>query len=124
MSGLNVVDSSGWLEYLEGSERAELFAFAIEDVENLIVPAISIYEVFKKFLRIRNESEALEAVGTMLYGRVVELDLSLALEAAKLKLPMADSVIYATAQRYHATLWTQDEDFRDLPDVRYFAIPK
>lgn len=120
MSGLNIVDSSGWLEYLSGSERADLFSTAIEDSGNLIVPVISIYEVFKKFLRDRDEGDALQAVGAMLSGRVVEMDLSLTLEAAKLKLPLADSMIYATAQRFEATLWTQDEDFQDHPDVRYF----
>ena len=121
MSDLNVVDSSGWLEYLKGSERAELYSSAIEDTAKLIVPLISIYEVFKRFLRDSNETDALEAIGTMHHGRIVEMDISLILEAAKLRLPMADSLIYATAQRYNATLWTQDEDFRDLPGVRYFG---
>ena len=121
MSGLNVIDSSGWLEYLSGSERAELYAEAIEDSENLLVPVISVYEVFKKFLRERDESDALQAVGAMLTGKVVEVELSLSLEAAKLRLPLADSLIYATAQRFGATVWTQDADFKDLPDVRYFA---
>ncbi|MBX3287890.1 MAG: type II toxin-antitoxin system VapC family toxin [Acidobacteria bacterium] len=121
MSKSNVVDSSGWLEYLAGSDRAEFFAGAIADTENLVVPVISIYEVFKKTLRERDEDDALQAVSAMLSGRVVELDLSLSLEAAKLRLPLADSIIYATAQRFDATLWTQDEHFENLPNVRYFA---
>lgn len=120
MSGLNVVDSSGWLEYLSGSHRADLYSEVVEDSANLIVPVISIYEVFKRFLRDGNESEALQAVGTMISGRVIDLDLSLALEAAKLKLPLADSLIYATAARFNATLWTQDADLKDLPGVQYF----
>ena len=121
MSDLNVVDSSGWLEYLKGSERANLFAAATEDTENLIVPVISIYEVYKKFRLERNEKDAREAIGTMLNGKVVDLDLSLAIEAAKFELPLADSIIYATAQHYQAMLWTQDQDFKDLPCVRYFS---
>lgn len=120
MSGKCVVDTSGWLEYLAATDRADLFAEAIGDTENLIVPVVSIYEVFKKTLRDRSEELAVKAVGAMLHGRVVEIDLTLALEAAKLKLPMADSIIYATARRYDATLWTQDLDFRDLPGVKFF----
>ena len=120
MSDLNVIDSSAWLEYLSGSDRADLYAEAIENVENLIVPIISVYEVFKRVLRDRNESDALQVVGSMISGRVIEIDLPLSLEAAKLNLPLADSLIYATAQRYDATLWTQDIDFKDLPGVRYF----
>ena len=120
MSGPNVVDSSGWIEYLSGSGRADLYSEAVEDSANLIVPIISIYEVFKRFLRDGNESEALQAAGTMISGRVIDLDLSLALEAAKLKLPLADSLIYATARRFNATLWTQDADLQKLQGVRYF----
>lgn len=121
MSKANVVDSSGWLEYLTGSDRADFFAGAIADTENLVVPVISIYEVFKKTLRERDEDDALQAVSAMLTGRVVELDLSLSLEAAKLRLPLADGIIYVTAQRFEATLWTQDEHFEHLPNVRYFS---
>ena len=121
MSGPNVVDSSGWLEYLIGSERSELFAAAIEDADNLIVPVISIYEVFKKVLRDRGEADALQIASAMQTGRVIDLDLSLLLEAARHKLPLADSIIYATAQRFEATLWTQDEHFESFPDVQYFA---
>ena len=121
MIGKNVVDSSGWLEYLKGSDRASLFAAAIEDSDSLVVPVISIYEVYKKFLRERNENDALEAIGTMLNGLIAELDLALCLEAAKLGLPLADSLVYATAQRFGATVWTQDDDFDGLPNVKYFA---
>jgi len=119
--GKNVVDSSGWLEYLKGSDRASLFAEPIEDSDSLVVPVISIYEVYKKFLREKNENDALEAIGTMLNGLIVELDLALCLEAAKLGLPLADSLVYATAQRFGATVWTQDVDFEGLPNVKYFA---
>lgn len=120
MSAANVVDSSGWLEYLTDSERAPFYAPAIEDTVNLLVPAISIHEVFKKVFRERGEDAALQIAAIMQVGQVVDLDGSLALEAARHPLPMADSIIYATAMRHEATLWTQDEHFRDLPNVIYF----
>jgi predicted nucleic acid-binding protein len=121
VSAANVVDSSGWLEYLADSERAPLFSQAIEDTANLVVPVISLYEVFKKVLRDRGEGVALQVASMMQSGRVVNLDSSLALDAARHALPLADSLIYATALHHRATLWTQDEHFKDLPNVRYFA---
>ena len=120
MSRANVVDSSGWLEYLAPTKRASHFAKAIEDTENLYVPVVSIYEVFKKVFRERGEDDAFLVASMMQNGNVVELDVSLALEAAKLPLPLADSIIYAAAIRHNATVWTQDEDFENLPNVRYF----
>ena len=120
MSDFHVVDSSGWLEYLLDSDRASLFADAIEDTPHLIVPVITLYEVYKKTLRERGEDEAREAALAMQTGRVIDLDMALALEASRHPLPLADSLIYATTLRYHATLWTQDEHFKDLPQVRYF----
>ena len=116
----NVVDSSAWLEYLAGSPKASQFAAAIEDVGNLVVPVITIYEVFKKVLRERGEGDALQVASLMQSGEVVDLDLPLAMDAAHLKLPFADSIIYATAMSRGATLWTQDDHFKDLPGVRYF----
>ena len=121
MSAANVVDSSGWLEYFTDSDRAPLFASAIEDTEHLLVPVISIYEVFKKVLRERGENDALQVASMMQVGRVIDLDCALVLEAARHPLPLADSLIYAAAMRHEATLWTQDEDFKDLPNVRFFA---
>ena len=120
MSTANVVDSSGWLEYFTDSDRASLFATAIEDTENLFVPVISIYEVFKKVLRERGEDDALQIASMMQVGQLIDLDSSLALEAARHPLPLADSIIYASAMRHEATVWTQDEHFKDLPIVRYF----
>ena len=119
MTPMNAVDSSAWLEYFADTKRAKLFAAAIEDTDHLIVPVVTVYEVFKKFLRERGESDALQAVSAMRSGQV-DLDVSLALEAGRFDLPLADSLIYATAQRHGATLWTQDEDFEGLSDVRYF----
>ena len=120
MSTANVVDSSGWLEYFTDSDRASLFATAIEDTENLFVPVISIYEVFKKVLRERGEDDALQVASTMQVGQLIDLDCALALEAARHPLPLADSIIYASARRHGAILWTQDEHFKDFPNVRYF----
>jgi predicted nucleic acid-binding protein len=122
VSGRNVVDSSGWLEYFTDSDRASLFASAIEDTENLLVPVISIYEVFKKVLQTRGEDAALQVAATMQVGRVIDLDSALALEAARHPLPLADSIVYAAAMRHEATLWTQDEHFKDLPNVRFFQM--
>lgn len=119
MSGANVVDSSGWLEYFADTGRAEFYAAAIEDTENLIVPTISVFEVFRKVLRGRGENEALQAAAAMQAGTLIDLEVSLALSAARLPLPLADSIIYQTALQHRATLWTQDEHFRDMPGVRF-----
>jgi predicted nucleic acid-binding protein len=123
-----VVDSSGWLEYLADAANAEFFAPAIEDPEHLVVPALSILEVFKWILRERGEDAALQATALMQQGQVVDVDVALSIRAAKLglerKLPLADSVMLATAQAYGATLWTQDADFDGLPGVRYLPKPR
>lgn len=123
----NVVDSSAWLEYFAGGKGAEHFAGAIEAVDYLVVPAICLIEVFKVVLRQRGESDALQAVALMQQGSVVNLDASLALMAGKVgverKLPLADSIVYATAQLAGGMVWTQDADFEGLPDVHYFAKP-
>ena len=120
---MNVVDSSGWLEYFADGENAEFFANAIENIEDLVVPVISIYEVFKRVHQQRGEGDALQSVAMMEQGKVVELDTTLALSAAKisldLKIPMADSIILATARLYDATLWTQDVDFKGIVGVEY-----
>ncbi len=121
MSAAKVVDSSGWLEYFIDSDRAALFAPAIEDTEHLIIPVITVYEVCKKVLRERGENAALQIASIMQTGKVIALDSALALEAMRYSLPLADSLIYATAQRYGAVLWTQDEHFNGLPDVQFFG---
>jgi predicted nucleic acid-binding protein len=123
VTGCNVVDSSAWLEYLANTKQAAHFAGALEDTDKLVVPVITIYEVFKKVLRERNEGEAMQVVSLMQAGTVVDLDQSLAVEAARYALPLADSIIYATAMSRGATLWTQDEHFRELPNVRYYPKP-
>jgi len=112
---MNLVDSSGWMEYFVGSENSDNFSMAIEDYENLIVPTICITEVFKKILREANEEAALLALAKMRMGNVIDLDELIALDAAvygkKYKLPLADSIIYATARRCNAILYTQDDHF-------------
>ena len=121
---MNVVDSSGWLEFFAGSERAALFEPAILEVDALIVPTLSLYEVYKIVLRQRSETEALQAATFMRQGEIVDLDGPLALSAAELsvrhRLPMADSILLATARSRDALLWTQDRDFAGLDGVRYF----
>jgi predicted nucleic acid-binding protein len=120
---MNVVDSSGWLEYLAGGPNATFFAPAVEATADLLVPTLSIFEVFKRVLGQRDESLALQAIALMYQGRIVELSAPLAIDAARLSrreaLPMADSIMLATARAFGATLWTQDADFEAIPDVRY-----
>ncbi len=120
---MNVVDSSAWLEYFANGANAEFFASAIETTEALFVPVITIYEVFKRILQQRNESEALQAIAYMQQGQVVDLDTTLALDAARIsathQLPMADSMILATAQNLGAVLWTQDAHLKHFPNVQY-----
>jgi toxin FitB len=105
---VNVVDSSAWLEYLVDSERASLFVEPIEQTQQLIVPVLVIYELFKKVLRERGEQPALEVYGLLSQAIVVDVDAPIATAGARLPLRLADSIIYATAQRHGAVLWTQD----------------
>lgn len=120
---MNIVDSSGWLEYFVEGKNAEFFAPAIEDTKNLLVPVICIYEVFKRILQQSDVNRAQTHIGDMKLGTIIDLDESLALSAAKisvdLKLRMADSLILATARANNATFWTQDEHFKDLDGVKY-----
>ncbi len=125
---MNVVDSSGWIEYFTEGPNSGFFASSIERVDELIVPAVCIYEVFKWVARERDETQALKAIAHMQLGKVVELDSKLAVFAARLglqaKLPLADSIVLATARAHEATLWTQDDDFEGLDDVKYIAKKK
>jgi len=122
---MNVVDSSGWLEYFANGENADFFAPAIEDTKRLIVPVICIYDVFKRILQQSGLSEAQAHISDMHEGEIIDLDVSLAMSAAKLsdelKLPMADSLILAVAHVRDATLWTQDEHFKKLENVKFIA---
>jgi toxin FitB len=122
---MNVVDSSAWLEYFADGGNAEFFAAAIEATDDLLVPSITLYEVFKRVALQRSEGEALAAVAQMQRGKVIELSGTLALDSARtsleLKLPLADSVILTTARAFDATLWTQDADFEGVSGVMYVS---
>ena len=121
----NIVDSSAWLAYLADESGAAHFSAAIEDVDNLVVPSVCILEVFKVVSRQRGDDDALQAAALMQQGQVIDLGATVALAAAKAgidhKLPLADSIVYATGLAVDGVVWTQDEDFRALPDVKFFA---
>ena len=123
---MNVVDTSGWLEYFKGGLNSSKFAPAIKDTQQLIIPTICIYEISKVILRESDENHLLQVLAAVQKGKVIELSPALSTTAAKIslqhKLPMADSIIYATAQLFNATVWTQDIDFENLPNVNY--VPK
>ena len=125
MSELHLVDSSGWLEYFTDGPNAERFTEPLSDPDRLVVPTVSLYEVFRVVLRERGEDDAVRAAALMGRGREVPLSSALALEAARLAheggLAMADGIILATARSAGAVLWTQDVDFEGMADVRYFA---
>jgi predicted nucleic acid-binding protein len=120
---MNLVGSSGWLEYFTDGKNAKFFAPSIEENSKLIVSSINLYEVYKRVMSERNENAAKEAAGIMMQGRVIEVTSSIAIRAARLscesKIPMADSLIYVTAQNNNALVWTQDYDFKDLDGVKF-----
>jgi toxin FitB len=124
---VNVIDSSAWLEYLGDGPCAPEFAGVIENPTDLIVPSLTVYEVFRRTFQLAGEATALEAVAMMLQGRVVDLSAATALDAARISLseglPMADSVILASARAEDAILWTQDAHFAGFPDVQYREKP-
>lgn len=120
---MNIVDSSGWLEYFADGPNALFFSRPLQKAADLVVPTITIYEVFKVVLRQRTDSDALQAIALMQQGTIVDLTSNISITAAKLSiehhLPMADSIILATGQIYGATIWTQDSDFKEIHGVRY-----
>jgi predicted nucleic acid-binding protein len=120
---MNIVDSSGWLEYLAAGSNGEFFAKAIEDTKELLVPSISIYEVFKRVVQQKSENEALQVVALMQQGQVINLDPSIAISAARVsiqyQIPMADAIMLATARNQKAVLWTQDSHFEGMQNVNY-----
>ena len=125
---MNLVDSSAWLEYFAGGPLAGQFTRPIEQVDSLVVPTIVLFEVAKRVMQQRGEDTALQIVAVMHQGTVVDFDAVLALNAAQLsiahRLPLADSVILATARQHNATIWTLDADFEGISGVRYFAKRK
>jgi len=120
---MNLVDTSGWIEYFFDEPNSSYFSEPIENTFELIVPVVCLYEVFKKVNQVADEAQALQAIAQMKQGRVIELNEEIALKAAMIslryKLSMADSFIYATGQIENATIWTQDADFRELAGVKY-----
>jgi len=120
---MNIVDSSGWVEYFANGTNAKFFTPPVQDLDNLVVPSICLYEVFKRLTLDLGEENALQAVGVMSYGRIMELDRKIAIDAARIsierKLAMADSIILASAREYDATLWTQDAHFKGMEGVKY-----
>jgi predicted nucleic acid-binding protein len=121
---MNLVDSSGWLEYFAGGPLAGKFSAPLNNTASLIVPTICLYEVFKVVLREKNEDAAFQAIALMNQGNIVELSTDIAVHAAKIshakKIPMADSIILATAMIHEAIVWTKDDDFKGLQGVKYF----
>ena len=121
---MNLVDSSGWLEYFAGGKNAGNFAPVINNTEKLIVSTINIYQVYKKIISQRYEDSAFQAAAMMQQAKVIEITSSIAVQAAKIsylyKLPMADCLIYITAREHDAIIWTQDADFKGLEGVQYF----
>jgi toxin FitB len=122
---VNLVDSSGWLEFFVDGPNADNFVEPLSERDKLLVPTIIIYEVFKVVFRERGENAALQAAALLRQGSVVELSEDIALRAARLslvhKIPMADSIILATARANNAVIWTQDDDFKGLDNVKYFS---
>ena len=122
---MNVVDSSGWLEYFAGGTNASFFAPVVKEIDTLVVPTVCMYEVFKHLLAQCGEEGALQAIGIMSLGNIVDLTREIAVNAAvissELKIAMADSIILATTHAYGATLWTQDADFEGLSSVHYIG---
>jgi toxin FitB len=122
---MNIIDSSGWLEYFSDGPNAKHYLPPLNDTSSLIVPVITIYEVFKVVLRESSENEALQAVAAMQKGKVVDLTANIAMSASKLSLqhnlPMADSIILATARVYKCVIWTQDSDFQNIKSVNFFS---
>ncbi len=121
---MNIIDSSAWLEYFSDGQNADNFSSAIEDETSLIIPVITIYEVFKVVLRESTENKALQVIAAMQKGKIIDLTPGLAMEASKLSLnynlPMADSIILATARGFDCTIWTQDSDFQNIEGVKFF----
>ncbi|MEO7996165.1 MAG: type II toxin-antitoxin system VapC family toxin [Gemmatimonadaceae bacterium] len=125
---MNLIDSSAWLEYFAGGSHAHHVAAAIEKIEQLLVPTIVLLEVTRRVIQQRDEDAALQVAALLHQGQVVPLDSGIALSAAHFgvvhKLPLADSIIFATAKQFDATIWTFDADFKDLPGVKYFLKSK
>jgi toxin FitB len=124
---MNIVDSSGWIEYFFDTPRADLFATAIEGVTKLLVPVVSIYEVHKVLSRKLPAGAVQSCLDVMRQGLVLDLTDKRAVAAAdiasKHKLAIADAVIYSMAREFDGTLWTQDVGYDGLAGVKFFEKP-
>jgi len=122
---MNLVDSSGWIEYLQDTPRADLFANVIEDRNRLLVPTIALFEVHKVLSRALPIALVAQSLDVMRRGRVLDLTdaraIAASLVAVRYKLAMADAAMYSMAQEFGAVFWTQDVDYQGLPDVQYCA---
>ena len=120
-SVLQVVDSLGWIEVFINGPQADRFLEVLDDEKSLIVPSITVFEVFKWILREHSEAQAIQAIAVMQRGKIVDLDSSIGIAAAQLshalRLPMADSIILTTARQHQARLCSMDADFKGLADV-------
>jgi len=124
---MNVVDSSGWIEYLAGSGRADLFALPIEQRDQLLVPTIALFEVHKVLSRSLPADLVDRCLDVMRLGSVLDFTDSRAVAASRVsrlhRLALADAAMYSMAQEHEAIFWTQDIDYDGLPGVRYFPKP-
>lgn len=127
---MNLVDSSGWIEYFAGGPNAGAFTDVILDASQLLVSTINIYEVVKRmelYYQPDEKFKLLQNLTVMRRGRMVLVSEQVALDAAQLavshKLPMADSMLLATAYLHQATLWTQDAHFAGIAGVKYIPKP-
>ena len=122
---MNVVDSSGWIEYFLDTASANNFAAAIEQTDQLIVPALSFFEVHRFLSRTVDADQRGTCLDIMRRSTVIDLNVERAIAASdiaqKHRLAMADAVMYSIAQEFNATFWTQDVDYKDLPGVSYHA---
>ncbi len=120
---MNIVDSCGWLEWFTDSNLADLYLEYLDDQENLLIPAIVLYEVYKILKREIGEEKALLAAGYMKNSQIIPLDETLALAAADISLKdnlaMADAIIVAVSRSHNCTIITSDSDLKDQPNVHY-----
>jgi len=121
---MNVVDSSGWIEFFLAGVNGPVFKPVIEHRDELLVPVIALYEVHKILSRKLPAKTVLAALNVMRLGRVLELTDRRAIAAADIALrhhlAMADAIMYSLALEHNATFWTQDVDYQGLPSVHWF----
>jgi len=124
---MNVVDSSGWIEFFHAGVNGPKFKPVIEQRDTLLVPTIALYEVYKVLRRKLSADVVTQCLDVMRLGRVLDITDRRAVAAANVaqrhRLAMADAMMYSLALEFGATFWTQDVDYQGLPGVNYFAMP-